>query len=141
MNPILKNVCAAFLGLIIGSVVNIALVNMGPKIIPLPEGADVTSMEALKETMHLFKPENFLFPFLGHSLGTLAGAFIAAKLAFSHKLKFGIGIGCFYLLGGIFASQSIGGPTWFVITDLVVAYVPMGYLGGILALPKQVVSE
>ena len=30
----------------------------------------------------------------------------------------------------------LGGPMWFNITDLLLAYIPMGYLGGILARGK-----
>jgi hypothetical protein len=30
--------------------------------------------------MHLFEPRHFIFPFLAHSLGTFAGAFVATLL-------------------------------------------------------------
>ncbi len=134
MNPILKNILAVIAGIIAGSVVNIALVNIGPLVVPLPEGADVSTTEALAKSMPLFSPVNFLFPFLGHALGTLAGAFVAAKLAASHKMKFAIGLGVFFLLGGITAAAMIGGPVWFIVADLVLAYIPMGFLGGKLAM-------
>jgi hypothetical protein len=29
---------------------------------------------------------------------------------------------------------SLGGPTWFILLDLVVAYLPMGLLGGKIAI-------
>jgi len=29
--------------------------------------------------------------------------------------------------------RMVGGPTWFIITDLVLAYIPMAYLGKIMA--------
>ncbi|MDH3628717.1 MAG: hypothetical protein OEV00_15230 [Acidobacteriota bacterium] len=133
MNPIVRNILAVIAGFIVGSLVNMGLVNIGPSIVPLPEGADVSTMETLRESMKLFTPVNFIFPFLAHALGTLVGAFVAAKLAVSHKMKFAIGIGVFFLLGGITAISMIGGPPWFNVTDLVLAYIPMGYLGGILA--------
>ncbi|MEO1262403.1 MAG: hypothetical protein AAFZ15_26590 [Bacteroidota bacterium] len=130
MHPIVKNILAVIAGLVVGSVVNIALVNLGPMVIPPPEGADITTMEGLKESMHLFKPMNFVFPFLGHALGTLAGAFVAAKIAATHKMKFAIGIGAFFLIGGIMMVRSIPGPAWFNILDIAAAYIPMGWLGG-----------
>lgn len=133
MNPIIKNILAVIAGIIAGSVVNMGLVNIGPLIVPLPEGADVSSMEALAKSMAMFSPVNFLFPFLGHALGTLAGAFVAAKIAASHKMKFAIGLGVFFLLGGITAASMLGGPLWFIVADLVLAYIPMGFLGGKLA--------
>lgn len=133
MNPILKNILAVIVGIVVGGVVNSALVNIGPFVIPMPEGADVSSMEALATSMKLFTPVNFLFPFLAHALGTLVGAFLAAKIAASHKMKFAVGLGAFFLLGGIAAAAMLGGPIWFIVADLALAYIPMGYLGGKLA--------
>lgn len=127
------NTLAFVAGIFLGSVANIVLVNLGPVIVPLPDGADVTSMEGVKESMKLFTPMNFLFPFLGHAIGTLVGAFVAAKLAASHGFKLAMGIGVLFLLGGIAAIRMIGGPLWFQVADLVLAYIPMACLGANLA--------
>jgi len=115
-------------------IVNMSLVMMNGSVIPLPEGVDVTSSESLKASMHLFEAKHFIFPFLAHALGTLAGAWLAAKLATNHKMKFAYGIGVFFLLGGIANIWMIGGPVWFNALDIVVAYIPMAWLGGQLAL-------
>jgi len=139
MGIIAKNLIGLIAGLILGSLVNLFLVNIGPYVIPLPEGADVSTMEGFRESMPLFTPANFVFPFLGHALGTLAGAFLAAKIASSHQMKFAIGVGFAFLLGGISAVNMIGGPLWFIILDLVFAYIPMGIIGGLLAKPKSIV--
>ena len=69
-------------------------------------------------------------PFLAHALGTLAGAFVAAKLAVSHQMKYAIGIGVFFLLGGLANIFMLPSPTWFTVLDLGVAYIPMGLLAG-----------
>ena len=113
-----------------------ALVNVGPSVIPLPEGADVSTMESLRESMELFTAANFIFPFLAHALGTLVGAFVAFKLACSHHMKFAIGIGVCFLLGGATMISMIGGPLWFNVLDLVLAYIPMAFIGGLLARGK-----
>ena len=133
MSPIIKYVIAVVIGIVVGSGVNMGLVNIGPSIIPLPDGADVTTMEGLAEAMPLFSPANFLFPFLAHALGTLVAAFVAAKIAGSHEMRFGIGLGVFFLLGGITAANMFGGPIWFIAVDLILAYIPMGILGAKLA--------
>jgi hypothetical protein len=70
-------------------------------------------------------------------LGTLVGAFIAAKVAASHKMMFALGIGVFFLLGGIMMVLMFGGPVWFAVLDLLGAYLPMGFLGGILGGAKR----
>ncbi|MCA9285313.1 MAG: hypothetical protein KDA22_08875 [Phycisphaerales bacterium] len=133
MKTIARNLLAVVAGVIGGSVVNMLLVNAGPHVVPLPEGADVSTMEGLRESMKLFTPANFLFPFLGDALGTLAGAFLVAKLAASRHLLLALGLGAFFLLGGIAAASMLGGPIWFIVADLVLAYIPMGYLGARLA--------
>ncbi|MEM8909434.1 MAG: hypothetical protein AAGD05_16425 [Bacteroidota bacterium] len=134
MNPIVRNVLALITGFVIGSVVNMGLITLGGSIVLPPEGVDVTNMESLKANMHLFEPKHFLFPFLAHALGTLVGAFVAAKLAATHQMKFAWGVGIFFLIGGIANALMLpGAPTWFVALDWVAAYLPMGWLGGKLA--------
>jgi hypothetical protein len=130
---LLRNILAIPAGWFIGSIVNIALVNAGPMVFPPPEGADITSMEALKATIHLFEPQHFIFPFLAHALGTLVGAVVAAKLAVKYHARFALAVGVLFFVGGTVAVAMIGGPMWFNILDLVAAYLPMGYLGGRIA--------
>jgi hypothetical protein len=134
MNPLLRNILAVVAGILLGSAVNMGIIMLSSSIIPPPEGADVTSMESLKASMHLFEPKHFVFPFLAHALGTLAGAFLAALIAASHKIKFGLGIGIFFLIGGIASVFMLPSPTWFTVLDLAGAYIPMGWLGGKLAM-------
>jgi len=141
MNPIARNILAVIVGIVIGSVVNMGLVNLGVQVVPLPEGADVSTPDGFRESLKLFRPANFLFPFLAHALGTLSGAFVAAKLAASHHMRFALGIGVCFLAGGIGMVLKVGGPMWFIATDLLLAYIPMGALGGILAGAKKVQAE
>lgn len=133
MKTIARNAGAVIAGIIIGSIVNILLVNLGPYVVPLPESADVSTPEALAASMPLFGPANFIFPFLGHAIGTLVGAFVAAKLAGSHRFVMAMIVAVFFLAGGIAAAIMLGGPVWFTVLDLVVAYIPMGMLAARLA--------
>ncbi|MGZ5242511.1 MAG: hypothetical protein ACXWDO_00105 [Bacteroidia bacterium] len=133
MNPILRNILAVIAGLVMGSAVNMGIIMISGSIIPPPNGADLTTAEGLKASMHLFEPKHFLMPFLAHALGTFVGGFLAALIAANHKMKFALAIGFFFLLGGIANVFMLPSPTWFTILDLVGAYFPMAYLGGILA--------
>lgn len=137
MNPILKNILAVVAGLIIGSAVNMGLIMISGSIIPPPDGADVTTTEGLKASMHLFEPKHFIFPFLAHALGTFFGALAAAMIAASHKMKFAMAIGGFFLLGGISSIFMLPSPIWFTVLDLVAAYIPMSYLAGKFASNKS----
>ena len=136
MNPVIKNILAVIAGVIIGGIVNMGIVNIGGSIIPPPEGADVTTMEGLAASMQLFEPRHFIMPFLAHALGTLVGAAVAGLIAASHKMKIALGIGAFFLIGGIVMVISVPSPTWFAALDLIVAYLPMGYLAGKFATRK-----
>lgn len=133
MNPIVRNILALVAGLVVGSVVNMGLSLIGPFVVPPPAGADTSTMEGLRASMKLFTPVHFVFPFLAHALGTLAGAFTAAKLAASHGARFATAIGACFLVGGAMMVNELGGPAWFNAADLLLAYIPMGVLGGFLA--------
>jgi hypothetical protein len=130
MNPMIKNILAVVAGLLFGSVVNMGLIMISGSVIPPPEGADVTTIDGLKASMHLFEPKHFIFPFLAHALGTLAGAFLAATIAADNKMRFAWVVGVFFLLGGIANVVMLPSPVWFSIVDLVGAYIPMAFLGG-----------
>jgi hypothetical protein len=132
MSPLVKNVLAVIAGLIVGSVVNMAIVSIDPLVIPLPEGVDMSNMDQLADNIKRLSAANFFAPWLGHAMGTLVGAFVAAKVAASHKMRFALVIAAFFLVGGIMMVAMIGGPIWFVALDLIGAYLPMGYLGGML---------
>ena len=129
MNPVLKNVLAVVLGIIIGGAINMGLVNIGGSIIPPPAGAVVTDVESLAQSMHLFEAKHFIFPFLAHAVGTLIGAIIAFKVAANNNLKLSLLVGGFFLIGGIMMVYSLPAPMWFNALDLIVAYIPMGWLG------------
>ncbi|MBK8483317.1 MAG: hypothetical protein IPL31_02900 [Saprospiraceae bacterium] len=130
MNPILRNILAVVVGAILGSVVNMGFIMVSGSIIPPPDGADVTTMEGLKASMHLFQPKHFIFPFLAHAFGAFVGAFIAAKMAIRQKMIYAMGIGVFFLIGGITNIFMLPSPIWFTVLDLVVAYIPMAYIAG-----------
>ena len=130
MNPIVKNILAVIAGLLVGSIVNMGIVMISGSIIAPPEGGDITTMEGLKATMHLFEPKHFIFPFLAHAIGTLVGAFVAAKIAATKKMTMALLIGVFFFIGGAINVSMLGGPLWFTVLDLVTAYIPMAYLGG-----------
>lgn len=137
MNPIVKNIIAVVTGIVVGGAVNMGIVMISGSIVPPPQGADVTTMEGLKASMHLFHPINFLMPFLAHAIGTFAGAFLAALIAANHKITFALVIGALNLVGGISNVLMLPSPIWFTIVDLVVAYIPMAYLASIIVLKQN----
>ena len=137
MPALLRNLLAAIAGVVVGSAVNMAIISVGPMVIPLPDGVDMSDMDKFAENLEQLEPRNFIVPWLAHALGTLVGALVAASVAISHKMKFALGIGVFFLVGGIVMVSMFGGPLWFTLADLLGAYLPMGYLGGMLGGAKK----
>ena len=136
MNPVFKNILAVIAGCIFGGMVNMGIIMISGYIIPPPAGADLTTTEGLKAAMHLMQPKHFILPFFAHALGTFAGAWLAAKIAANRKMAFALGIGVFFLIGGIANIVMLPSPLWFTILDLVVAYIPMAYLAGSLVVKR-----
>ena len=133
----IRNILAVIAGLIVGTIVNMAVISLGHAVIVLPPGADVSSMEALAAAMPNFGPEQFIFPFLAHAGGTLVGTFVATLIAVSHKLQLAIGMGVLFLIGGIVAVIMLPAPLWYDVIDLVFAYIPMAWLGSTLGRAAQ----
>ncbi len=130
MHPILRNVLAVLAGLILGSVVNMGLIVLGSSLVPPPPGVDVNDMVSINANIRGYAPIQFLTPFLAHALGVMAGAMLTAKLAASQPLLLALIVGVFFLAGGTMAVLMIpNAPIWFSTLDLVVAYLPMAWLG------------
>lgn len=133
MNPIIRNILAVVAGWLAGSIINMGLIQTGHLYFPI-EGVDPNDMDALAAVMPSLEIQYFIFPFLAHAIGTLVGAAVAGLIAASYKMKFSLGIGGLFLLGGIIVNYMLPGPTWFAATDIIIAYIPMAWIGGKIAL-------
>jgi len=129
MKNILRFFLAVLVGLLVGGIVNMALVITGPHVFPPPPGVDVADPKSLAAGIHLFEPKHFLFPFLAHALGTLVGALVGHLIASTQRGVVAAVIGVMFLIGGISAVYMIPAPAWFGALDLIVAYLPMAWLG------------
>ena len=122
MSSIIKNVLALIGGGLVGMTANMGLIITGNQLIPFSD--NINPMNAMN-----WEIKYFIFPFLAHSIGTFSGAYIAAKFSASYHMLFAICIGIFFLSGGISMVFILPAPDWFVVADLVLAYIPMGWLG------------
>lgn len=128
MKNVFLAIFSVIIGVFIGGTVNMGIIMLSDSIIPLPPGVDGSDMESLAAGMHLFEPKNFIMPFFAHAIGTFVGAFIAGFVARKYKLQAGLTVGGIFLLGGILMVWALPAPMWFNITDVVFAYLPMGWL-------------
>ena len=128
MSSIIKNVLALIGGGLVGMTANMGLIITGNQLIPFSD--NINPMNAMN-----WEIKYFIFPFLAHAIGTLLGAYIAAKFSASYHMLFAICIGIFFLSGGISMVFLLPAPIWFIVIDLVFAYLPMGWLGWKIANP------
>jgi len=129
MPNLVRDALALIAGIAIGGGVNMALIMLSPSLIAPPAGVDVSNAESLGKAIHLLEPRHFVMPFLAHALGTLAGALAAFLIAATYKAPLAYVIGVVFLCGGVVASFMIPAPAWFIALDLLVAYLPMAWLG------------
>lgn len=129
MSRFLRMIGSVLLGAVAGSIVNMGLIMVSGSVIPPPQGADVTTMEGLKASMHLFEPQHFLFPFLAHALGTLVGAFVAGVTAPGRSAIPAYVVGGLFLVGGVANVAMLPSPVWFSAVDLILAYLPAAWVG------------
>ena len=124
-----RNIIALILGLFLGGMINMLIINNGGGFIAPPEGVNPNDIESIKENMHLYTPIHFLIPFLAHAMGTFIGALITSLIAVSFRMYLAIAVGFCFLIGGIMMVLMLPSPLWFNIIDLCLAYLPMGWLG------------
>lgn len=136
IQSIIRNILAFLAGLVVGSFVNMGIILISNYIIPAPAGADLSTEEGLIKAMPLMQPRHFIMPFLAHALGTFAGALITSALATSYRVYLAMLIAALFFAGGFYMVMILPSPLWFNLTDLLLAYFPMAYLGYFLLKKK-----
>ena len=114
MKSTVQNILAVIAGIIAMYAANMGTIMISGAIIPPPEGVDLTTPEGIQAAMSLMEPKHFIMPFLAHALGSFFGFYA---------------FGLIHLIGGIAMVAMVGGPMWFILLDLIVAYIPMALLG------------
>lgn len=133
MKRILINILAVVAGWVVGSIVNLGLVQAGHSVYPIP-GVTPDDIEGLAEVMNTLDFRYFIFPFIAHALGTFIGSLLAATIAVRFKMRFAMVIGIIFFVSGTIINFMIPGPIWFTLTDILLAYLPMAWLGGKLGI-------
>jgi hypothetical protein len=118
---------ALIAGVVIGGIVNMLFVTIGPMVISPPAGMDMTSAESMKASAHLLESKHYIFPLIAHASGTYVGALVAVKLAKEFKPFAAYIVAGLFFIGGITAIRMIPAPIDFILVDLIFAYFPMAY--------------
>jgi hypothetical protein len=135
---ILKRTIVIILSIFIGAQVNGAFLTLGTNLIPPPKGCNLNTMDGLKAAVPFLEAKHYLFPFLAHSIGTLISAVLITRFLKSQQFVFAMMAGVLFLIAGISMVIMLPGtPIWFILVDLIGAYIPMAYLGYKLAFKSK----
>ena len=126
----MKSILLSVLGLILGALTNGMIVQIGATIVSAPLGMDISTEAGLAKAMPLMEFKHFVFPFLAHALGSFVGAFFVSKMRVNRTVINAMAIGFAFLAGGVMMVVMMPAtPVWFILLDLMLAYLPMAYLG------------
>lgn len=123
MNDNIRNILALLVGLGIGLYINAYLINKAP----VPDGFNPSQ---IAENIKLFKTKHFAMHIIAHGVGAFVGAIIASAIAATQKNRYALAVGFLMLLTGIFTIISLQYPFLPAAIDIVLAYIPMAWLGG-----------
>jgi hypothetical protein len=76
---------------------------------------------------------HFIFPLVGHYLGTLIGAAIGAVMGF-HRQRVAMIIASIFFLSALVVNTLVATPWWFKVADLIIAFFPMAWIGYVVSL-------
>lgn len=137
MHPKLRNILAVAVAIFAAfGVISLGHMVMS-YLIPPPEGFDPSTPESFKATAHLLRTKDFLGATAAHAGGAFVGGLVVALLTATNKMRLVWGLSVVLLAAGIMNAFSIPAPTWVHAFDLIVAYIPFCYFGGILGGAKN----
>jgi len=115
----LRNILATIVGfLVAGLTVHLFENVIGHNLFPLPEGADPTDMEWIKNNMASIPVGAKIFVVLGHFMGIVVGMFVAGLISKTSMIPAYIVAGIM-ILATAFVTFGLPKETWFVAAEIV----------------------
>jgi hypothetical protein len=111
-----RNTLAVFAGLVIGMVVNMALIMLnGHVLFPMPDGMDMYDPDQMNAYIATLPTAAFLVVMAAHLGQSFVGGFVAAHLGASRPMLLAMIVGVAALAGGIMNMMSLEHPAWMYI--------------------------
>ncbi|MCY4638276.1 MAG: hypothetical protein OXG04_27905 [Acidobacteria bacterium] len=99
-------------GLVVGTIVNLALVQLNTVLFPLPEGVDVTDRARMQDAIRDLPAAAWILVFAAHLGQSFVGAWVAARLGISHQMTLAMIVGVVSLGAGIANAMMLAAPAW-----------------------------
>jgi len=91
-------------------------------------GIDMSDTQSIANSIHLFEPRHFVFPFMAHALGTFFGALAAGYLGWKSRTVLVWSVATLFFAGGVATTFMIPAPAEYFVVDLALAYAPMALI-------------
>ncbi len=121
-----QNVLAVIVGLILGSMANMALIMVSATIWEIPPGLDPKDAAGFRAYVETLPPAAFLFAMAAHLSQAIVGGAAAAWLGRSHRVALALVVGALTLAGSVANLVMMPSPAWMWVE---VALVPLAAWG------------
>lgn len=109
---VLRNVGAMIAGLVVGMIVNLALVQLNTVLFPLPDGVDLADRARMRDAIQDLPAAAWILVFVAHLGQSFVGAWVAARLGSSHWMILAMIVGIVSLGSGIANAMLLAAPAW-----------------------------
>jgi len=82
----LRNIAAVIAGLVVGTIVNFALIRLNAVFFPLPGGVDMTDTVQMKDAIQGMPAAAWILVFAAHLVQAFVGGWVAARLGASRPM-------------------------------------------------------
>ena len=115
MDKWLRNVSALIIGLAVGSICNLALIEVNAWFFAPSAPLESGSREAFNAYLRSLPDQAFILVVLAHLSQAFVGGWVAARLAASNPQRMALTIGIISFLGGAMALMLMDGPAWLAV--------------------------
>jgi hypothetical protein len=109
---VLRNIAAVIAGLVVGMIVNLALIQLNTVFFPLPDGVDMTNTAQMRDVIQGMPAAAWILVIAAHLGQAFVGGWVAARLGASRRMMLAIIVGLLSLAGGIANALMLSAPLW-----------------------------
>ena len=135
MKGLVRNIFAVIIGLLFGSAVNMAIIQLNTVLHPMPEGLDPNDSVKFGEYVATLPVSALLTVILAHLSQALVGGWVAARLAGTVPMVLAMIVGGLTLLGGVVMMMMVPHPAWMWIEAPL--YLVVAWLAGSIELRRR----
>lgn len=132
----LLGILGFFVGMAVGMVVNMGLVQLNMAMHAPPEGMNTQDREQFKAYVATLPVLGFLVVLLAHQGQAFVGAIVGTLIAGRRSVVVALAVGAFTLLGCVLMLFMAPGPIWFAVLDVLLP-LPLAWLGARLVMRKD----